>query len=258
MNLPGFFLVLMMSLSLSPLQSQTLHLICVGEDLINSGTIGGVSNDISRAYNEFKSIAGLLKLRFNYIPLVEPRQFTQDTVLAKIRNIPMNPDIVVFYYSGHGYSPGRYEFPYLQVTGGITSQTVADRIRLKSPRFFLLLTDCCNNPVYSSKSRATEKSLPSPFLLKNITELFKSYRGEVLATSASYGEEAYMDSTGSYFTRIFFDQLQRSCEKPSTPIWSELLKGVSQKTKQEVDQKKFAQQVPFYNINIEKMPSTKK
>ncbi len=98
-------------------------------------------------------------MQIQFVPkMIFGKEFSKINVDNAINAISPGPaDIVVFYYSGHGFSniKDKYSFPYLdlrdksfQTYGGAYTLNIEDiynRIRAKGARLNLVFSDCCNS-----------------------------------------------------------------------------------------------------------------
>ncbi len=173
-----------------------------------------------------------------------------ETALSKLK--PGANDIVVFYYSGHGFSEKKMadkQFPFLDlrdpnkrprpqaITQSLNIQDIYSSIVKKGARLNLVLSDCCNDTIEAKKTKSivptpTPKA-PVKYSLANMNALFlakapKSY----LMTAASKDERAIITPRySSYFTYFFLESL-RTFLSPvkGNPSWDLVMEDAKKQT----------------------------
>jgi Caspase domain len=155
------------------------------------------------------------------------KDLSRNNVLDKINEInPSKNDIVIFYYSGHGYSKedGRL-FPYMDLRpdkdvpikkeNEMNMEEIYDIVKSKPSRLNLCISDCCNwhSSVSNARSNNIANTRPSPVGLsvENMRALFMDpNRISILMTAAAKGQvSAGNPSDGGIFTNQFRDALQK-------------------------------------------------
>jgi len=234
--------------SLTPQEKKTqLFLIIVAntED-ISIGSTCVVDKDAT--YKTFNTLAEFLGIQF--IPkVIYGKDFSKVNVDNAISSLKPGPnDIVIFYYSGHGFSNAKdnYRFPYLdlrdkisQPFGGEFALNIEDvykRIKLKGARLNLVFSDCCNSdPSLSNVSTGDIASTRHSSLgwnVENCRALFMNDKPlSVLMTAASKGELSAGNSTGGIFTFNFRESLEKSFGPFYNNVsWDTLLKTAQVQT----------------------------
>lgn len=144
------------------------------------------------------------------------KQNVQDAVTALK---PAKQDIVVFYYSGHGYSKSdQKQYPYMELRSksfqgldenSINIEDVYNLIKQKGARVSLVMSDCCNTlpetPAAVSGEVALTRSSSLGWSLNNCLQLFlPTAPVSILMTAAKKGEmSAGNNSYGGFFTFNF-------------------------------------------------------
>ncbi len=248
-------LCLPLLLAAFPLSGQSLHAVLVGDLGRNGGIGGGVRQDLDRVYHELDFLCRVLDLPFSSSTFATEQQFDGAAVLQHLRELPVDKDrILVFYYSGHGQCSKDNPLPYLRIGKGLHMQEVLQAIRDKRPQLALVLTDCCNgDPPRQYADRSDIRHFPSTRQLDNLAFLFQDFRGEIVATAARYGQEAYIGPQGSYFTQSFFDVLRQLTTAEVFPNWTMVLTRTQERTRRQVELDKFDLQLPYFNINISRL-----
>lgn len=164
-------------------------------------------------------------------------------------------DIVVFYYSGHGfrYSSDASDYPRMWLktardrdvgkTNLRLEEDIYDRIIKMGAGVNIVLGDCCNTTIAGDNSLFEDIDIPSrkrtahkreqpaegesPDDIDNADKLFKSNRPlSILANAAGRGEFASGKSeTGGFFTNYFLDALEECIyEEGMEATWENIFK----------------------------------
>jgi Caspase domain len=175
-------------------------------------------------------------------------QVTPQTILKKIADMKVEPDdVVIFYYSGHGYRTRKmganppwpiYEFS--KKDQGLEAELVMHKLEEKQARLLLAISDCCN--VFLKKNETEPHLLrnqykfqapalpPSKENEKNIEEnfrrLFLETAGVIKIASALPGEYSYTTDdpnlNGAQYTIAFLKGFNREIKKEKAN-WSSIL-----------------------------------
>ena len=183
--------------------------------------------DKNATYKTFSQVAEFLGIQF--VPkVIFGKDFSKVNVDKAIDAIrPQPSDIVVFYYSGHGFANSNdgYRYPYMdlrdksfQMFGGqytLNIEAVYQKIKSKGARLNLVFSDCCNNdPSQSSTTSsdaASTRSSSIGWTMENCQALFMNPKPmSLLMTAASKGElSAGNPSDGGIFTFNFRESLEK-------------------------------------------------
>ena len=235
-----------------------------------------VQKDVVNLSSQIKDVAVFLKLTLDYVE-VSGANFGKKGVEAALANLKPGPDdIVIFYYSGHGYSLEQntsQQYPQFDLRQSrfdditVATLNVADvynTIKTKSARFNLVLADCCNSNLGLLKPEGKNFALTAKSLLtwdKNYCyNLFLKSKGSILATAAKKGEFAYGNTdVGGYFTSNFVTALEKYLSKfqNTTPNWEEIIAEAQSTTvtlslSNVCTAKTTCRQDPVYNVDIVK------
>ncbi len=235
--------------TLTDVQKQTkLFLVVVAntEDL----TIGKTCViDKDATYKVFSQVAEFLGIQF--VPtVIDGNTFSKanvDKAIAAIR--PSPTDIVVFYYSGHGfnYEKEGYQYPYMdlrdksfQMFGGqytLNIESVYQKIKAKGARMNLIISDCCNNDPSQttniSSEGASTRISSIGWDMENCRNLFMNpQKISILMTAAAKGElSAGNPNDGGIFTFNFRQSLEKFLKPFSTTAtWKELADAARKQT----------------------------
>lgn len=167
---------------------------------------------------------------------------TPQVLLQKIKEIKATKDdVIVFYYSGHGFrtqSKGDSPWPnlyfshsgkkdsYGQFDGeGLKYELVMLKLMEKNPRFLLTMTDICNSFISESYAPPMVNraffaaAAPEAKIRENYRHLFLEEAGMINLTSAKIGEYAWGGSRGGEFTNAFIDSLANETQYAQLANW---------------------------------------
>lgn len=237
--------------SLSAEEKKTqLHLVLVANT--NDLTIGKTcAVDKETTYKTFSEIAEFLGIGFNSA-VISGDDFSKANVEKAINNLrPGANDIVVFYYSGHGFSnlQDNYTFPYLdlrdkrsQPYGGaftLNMEAVYQKIKSKGARLNLVLSDCCNNDPSQTNNITSEAPSTRTSSLgwdknKCLALFMNPGRTSLLMTAAQKGElSAGNVHDGGFFTFNFRESMEKSMalyDKSKDVSWNTVAAGAKTQT----------------------------
>ncbi len=199
----------------------------------------------------FSEVAEFLNIGF--VPtVIEGNSFSKVNVEKAINALrPGSGDIVVFYYSGHGFSDRRdnYAFPYMdlrdksyQTFGGqyaMNMEMVYQKIKSMGARLNLVLSDCCNNdPTQSANLLNDEPNTRTSSVGWNKNKCIDLFmnpkRMSFIMTAAKKGElSAGTISDGGFFTFNFRETLEKTVgnfNKDKTVSWPAILNTAQAQT----------------------------
>ena len=155
------------------------------------------------------------------------KELNKTNVLNKINELaPAKSDIVIFYYSGHGYSreDGRL-FPYLDLRydkdiairkeDELNMEEIYEMIKNKPGRLNLVISDCCNWHASASNAKSANIANTRPssvgLSIENIKALFMNpNRTSLMITAAAKGQVSAGNALeGGIFTGQFREALQK-------------------------------------------------
>lgn len=233
-----------------------LHLLIVAST--DDTSIGNSAIlDVSRAIKTFRAVAKALTIGENIIvDTVCGENYNRTNVLNAINGI--NPqkgkDIVIFYYSGHGFTnpkqPGK-KFPWLDLLhplqkprpdprdSSLNIEDIYTMIKRKGARLNLVISDCCNNrigdkPIKKDPSPGVRGELDiNKWNKTNVKSLFMGGQPlSLLATAATKGERAASnDKYGGFYSNNFLAALTSYFNNDkSSPLWSQVFAEAQKKT----------------------------
>lgn len=228
-------------------------------------TIGpAVDLDAQKAIRMFDTVAMSLGIRNNLIiDTVFGDQYSKANVLNAINKLkPAKQDIVVFYYTGHGYTdttqPNR-NYPFMDLRdprirpvpgldhSNLNIEDIYESIRIKGARINLVIGDCCND-----KMNSYARILPPPprpgrprgdttLSIDNLKALFLPKQPQsILLAAASKYEKAFTNTlTGSFYTNNLFQTLRtRFYPQPEKVSWQGIMATAQKLTVFQVAAKK--------------------
>ncbi len=198
-----------------------------------------VKKDVTNIYSELKDVSVFLNLPLNYVE-ISGTKFGKANVETALDNLKPGPnDIVIFYYSGHGYSNDQLAYPQFDLRQSrfddITVATlnvsdVYNRIKAKNARLNIIISDCCNSSLGTLKPEGKSFALTTKSLLswdKSFCHnLFMNSKGSILATAAKKGQYAYGNNdVGGYFTSNLITSMEKYLSKfqGTTPSWEKII-----------------------------------
>lgn len=165
-------------------------------------------------------------------------------------------DIIIFYYTGHGYNGGEGSiWPVLCTHSDLIGSRVKRYLIHKKKRCAIILFDCCNSYIDKQKEPFDSKEKSKPFFLKktdNLNGFFTlllSFRGTVIVSASGVGETASFDNClGSFFTRGFLKAIHELGSEKDVS-WDNLCSLTRYKTNKIADDFEERHQHPIYRIN---------
>jgi len=163
---------------------------------------------------------------------------------------PSANDIVVFYYSGHGFrlpeQPRRFPFMKLKtlhksrkdvLDNSLNIEDIFLSITKKGARFNLVLSDCCNNDIFSSNAKGTKpgktRGSGVEWSEDNLRTLFLNKTPmSLLATAASTGQKSTCNNEfGGFFSYYFKTSMENYSSKLRTNgTWDLIMQDAQKQT----------------------------
>ncbi len=195
---------------------------------LDSAIGAGCKKDLANVSPLFKRIPFELDLPTKEITVLGST-FSKQTVLNAINSIqPKKQDIVVFYYTGHGFSykdDDKVKFPQLDLRSNpavydekiIKASTrnigeIFEMIKSKGARLNLIISDCCNTEIefyrkWPNPIQVTREPLVAPNRIE-MANLFLKRKANILLAAADKEQYAVVDDLlGSLFTFQFSNKL---------------------------------------------------
>jgi len=229
--------------NLSPVEKKMkIHLLIVANT--NDPSIGrGCAYDIRIAMLMLDSIRKFIGIGMQ-TTVISGKNYNKENVQKAIKALNPDPnDIVIFFYSGHGFRKPEDNriFPYIDLrskpdrtynVNSLNIQDVFDAIRTKpkAARLNLVISDCCNTLPETKKS--TAKVIGGGFRdinqwsEANCRKLFLDPAPmSILMTAAEVNQMASYDTTaGSLFTIYFKAALENFLSKSKSNVsWDQVV-----------------------------------
>lgn len=218
----------------SILEAASLHAIIVADTL--DDTIGEYTKvDVNNMRAAMDKIARQTKLKLK-MEIISGKNVTPTIVLNKLNKLSIKPDdVVVFFYSGHGYrtpSKGDVLWPNLffsKTETGVDFKFISDKLTKQNPRLLLAIVDVCNNVIEDIEAPrlvqkiALTKAKTDNQIKNNYRQLFLNTRGVILIATAEPGEYSWIAPEGSLFTLAFLRFLDEEVRSTDTPTWENIL-----------------------------------
>ena len=237
--------------------ARTKFIMVVAANTLDA-TIGkGCIADVECVRQTFGSLSS--EMNFNFLELViEGADYGKKNIINAIDLLePGSNDIVLFYYSGHGFSyeeDADKKYPQVDLRTPDASdkidivnahtENLADifeRVKSRGARLNIVIGDCCNSLI--NFKRVFGRVVPvrphkedkKPLNKKTVEALFCDYTASILVGSADKGLYAVSDDNiGSLFTynlskglrRLMKQEIDTNAGLP----WSKLLKQSTNKT----------------------------
>ncbi len=218
-----------------------LHLILTANTTVSD--IGqACKTDLQLMQNELKGIAQALGLDYKETIISGDNYGKTQLVDAMNNTKPSSNDIVVFFYTGHGFrfDDQKDYYPMLDLRSSSYQQisessyidltSVYNTLKDKGERLCIVLSDCCNSKVGMNRPTVTSNSLLSRnndnYDLSKLKALFLEQKGTLIATAASPGEYSWCTANGGFFLLSVIESLRSEISAfggNATPSWSSVI-----------------------------------
>jgi hypothetical protein len=234
-------------------------------------------NDMNNAIRFFRKVSQFIGIKFRYDTIAGNR-YSIKNVQEAISMLNPNPnDIVVFYYTGHGYriEKDNRPAPYIDLRPRIdrsikladntlSMEDIYDMVKKEGARLNLVLADCCNslitlkNPL--AEAPAKTKGFEMDWSTENARDLFlNGSPTSILATAAMPGQLATCNNTfGGFFSYFFRTSVENHFSYFKNKVtWEQVLEETKRQTKYKADHtycklpdypKNICNQVPYVDI----------
>ncbi|HLP35511.1 caspase family protein [Lacibacter sp.] len=190
--------------------------------------------DLDRAENLYKKLADEIGIKANIIKIFG-NSYNKKNVDAAVKNLkPAAADIVVFYYSGHGFRMPKLNrpYPFMDLRSDVKTQDYKQHtmniedifltLKSKPNRFTLVVSDCCNNDPEATNSIAPTPPEPRASDLKwnyeNLRTLFLNpKKTSLLITAADKNQLATTNPKLGGFLSYYFKQSLENMLASSNP-----------------------------------------
>jgi|GEM_PF-6403134 len=262
---------------LTPEEKKTRLIVLVVAQTYDKKIGPGTLVDARNVFNRFSDVAAFLGIKPVFDSVYGDR-YNRTNILQAINKLkPTSRDIVVFWYSGHGFtemnSTNRarraMKYSFMDMLdprqkprpnprdSALNIETVYDLVRKKGGRLNLVIGDCCNDEIIPKKKDTIPPS-PKPkgpipkWNWNNVYALFMKPRQSMMITAASQGQQAYADTVkGSVFTNFFLGSLAESLSPDvSSPDWKKIWKTAQLNTIERIRKARIVCPLPFQPKNV--------
>ncbi len=188
-----------------------------------------VRKDMSSVEEMLRDAANRSDMGF-FVERFIDENMTTDNVAAAVRALEPDPDdMVVFYYSGHGFRTGSADtkYPFLSMDGDdLELYWVFEQLYNKNPRLLIAMADACNNiiPDEYTPDDPDEKSRVEGNVTNNYRALFREASGAIIASSSVPGQYSQALPDGGAFTLEWLASI-REVASSSNPTWPAIMDG---------------------------------
>lgn len=235
--------------------NMTMHMIIVAN--VNDDSIGAsAAKDKDEMLKMLNNLAGTMKVKTNEV-VIAGDNYSKKTLLNALSQLkPQKQDMVIFYYSGHGFRKSKTTssdlpmegiFPHLDLRANKNQDYIKESIGIdsiynvllrKGARFNLVLGDCCNSVVEATNTVSKPPGAPrGPELEKSMRNLQAMFLGptpvSIIATAANVQELASSNNNfGGFFSYFFRSTLNfyLSPLRVDPPTWEALLQEAQAET----------------------------
>lgn len=206
-----FIFIIGLILSASANAQATYALVVlIDSDVSISESVAKDAETVQKALGILQS-EGISQLNMTIMRSSE-RKVTTSDMIEWIGNIdPSDDDVVMVYYSGHGFIDDQNRHFLSFEEGDTISRTgIISRLQEINCRLRILITDCCSNLVsLPTPITGSPRSIGERQDKEYYRDLFINHKGFLDVTAASEGEYAWGNSTlGGYFTSSLFSSFK--------------------------------------------------
>lgn len=220
----------------SNLSGATVHVIMFIMDDFSDKITASCQRDEKLMREEIRNVEKYTGMAIKYYQT----SFNKQSVNQILSSLDCGPDdVILFYYSGHGYNLGNSDFPCIDLrnapgyTMHVNLSDIHSRLKGKGARLVMSIGDCCNNVVGQRAPLSDFEKNQSKY-----KTLFLYTKGDFLITSSQKSQFSW----GGCFTPSFLRALQES----KNADWKDILEKAKLKTVAISQDKK---QTPYFESN---------
>jgi hypothetical protein len=198
--------------------AQKMHAILIGDT--KDGSIGaGITENLKNMNSFLQSVETVGQISISKTEIKDDK-FNCKSITQTIEQLNLEPtDVVLFYYSGHGFRRDSTQTKFPEFDCRRTSDPdraelagiVNDLVQSKKPKFVVALADTCNKLSTASIAAPAAAAFASPADRKAAFQrLFLGYSGTLMMSGAVPGEYSWYLVSGSSLGGFFTNQLLRT------------------------------------------------
>ncbi len=222
-------LILPLLLLCPVVEAKQIHAFIAADTLSNLKIPATI--DIKTVRKMVESIADAMHIpAATYV--IEKRKLNGHTLSETIQNASIaSDDVVLFYYSGHGFRTYAMNniWPNVYFTNTqeeIPVETLVGALLQKQASLYIVLADCCNNyikEIIPQGRYLKRRSVPPKTRVRaTLKNLFSQENKLILASGAVPGSLSWATEKGSIFTNALVKSLQSEAYEES-PDWERVL-----------------------------------
>lgn len=249
---------------LTPVEKSVKLYLLVVADTLDKEIGSSCSMDMKRMVETFTALTNYLGIRF-IVKTISGKEYSKRSVQTAINALTPSPnDIVVFYYSGHGFRipENGKRFPNLKlknfrnprenfrdsiswikkdrqdnITYSLNIEDIFKSIKKKGGRFNLVISDCCNNDIFSTNATGVKPGKTRGSGIEwsedNVRTLFLNKNPmSILMTAASSGQKATSNNAfGGFFSYFVKTAMENYSSKLKNNVtWDLILQDAQKQT----------------------------
>jgi hypothetical protein len=221
-------------------EAASLYAILVGDTLDDS--IGDhCQQDLYQMQAELQKISRYTGLKLNLLVFQGRLAMPQSIVQQVLELALTSDDVVILYFSMHGYRTQSKSDPWPNlyfslVNQGLDFNAINQMVINKNPRLFISIADVCNNlipdgvvPTLQPRHAALSQEA-SVLRKKNYTRLFLQSSGVILLSGAIPGQYSWSSAAGGVYTSAFLKTLKKEVEASKEASWYVIAEETMKKT----------------------------
>lgn len=208
--------------------AQTLHAV-IAADSLDKGIGKGAGENAGHMAALMQRVAQASKLKSD-VTVIKAEDFSCEAINAAVDNLDIkSDDVVVFYYSGHGYRlfNDQSRFPRLACSRNLTTnpqvEEVALSLRRRNARLVLAISDSCNS--FPGQFPAMMSGQGSVF--DALRRLFDGYAGTAILAGADYGQFSWYTESGGEFSTQMLKAVDEETDRGDGASWDRIINAAT-------------------------------
>jgi hypothetical protein len=244
-------------------KAQTIHVISVAD--VDDPFIGRGTAANSQLLQKAATVISLVTKMAPDFSEVRGPDFKCSDILTKIGALQSGPDdVVIFYYSGHGFAPisdpndaskpaqSAYPWFYCKPDPGKPRpnfESITGLLAAKNPRLLISVADTCNVILPITEPPSSAKGLAAD----SIREMYTNFKGTIMISSSIRGQKSWYLPSGGLFSARFIPSL---IDPPDVgkDAWKALIKQATETIHVQVEPEYTENQQPQATLNLTYTP----